>query len=164
MSIDFNADEIFEMAEQIERNGAKFYQRAAQGMEEPSRQQLLLQLAAMEAEHEKIFSSMRAGLSREEEGGMVFDPEDQTGQYLRAMADGKIFDMRADPAEGLTGRETLEDILRTAIAMEKDSVVFYLGMKAMVPEGAGKDKIDLIIKEELSHIGTLSMELASVNQ
>ena len=25
MSYDFNADEVFEMAEQMERNGAKFY-------------------------------------------------------------------------------------------------------------------------------------------
>ncbi len=27
----FNADEIFEIAEQIERNGAAFYRRAAEG-------------------------------------------------------------------------------------------------------------------------------------
>ena len=31
MSVDFNADEIFEMAEQIERNGVKFYNKAAKG-------------------------------------------------------------------------------------------------------------------------------------
>ena len=30
MSIVFNADEILEMAEQIERNGAKFYRRASE--------------------------------------------------------------------------------------------------------------------------------------
>ena len=29
MSITFNADEIFEIAEQIERNGARFYREAA---------------------------------------------------------------------------------------------------------------------------------------
>lgn len=31
MSFNFNADEIFEMAEEIERNGAKFYRKAAEG-------------------------------------------------------------------------------------------------------------------------------------
>ena len=30
MGWDFNADEIFEMAEQIERNGAKYYRNAAE--------------------------------------------------------------------------------------------------------------------------------------
>jgi len=29
MSYDFNADEVFEMAEQIERNGVRFYREAA---------------------------------------------------------------------------------------------------------------------------------------
>ena len=32
MSYDFNADEIFEIAEQIERNGAKFYRNAAESI------------------------------------------------------------------------------------------------------------------------------------
>ena len=32
MSYDFNADEIFEIAEQIERNGAKFYRTAAESV------------------------------------------------------------------------------------------------------------------------------------
>ena len=31
MAITFSADEIFEMAEQIERNGAKYYRQAAKG-------------------------------------------------------------------------------------------------------------------------------------
>jgi len=30
MPIPFNADEVFEMAEQIERNGARFYRAAAE--------------------------------------------------------------------------------------------------------------------------------------
>ena len=30
MGIDFNADEVFEIAEQIERNGAKFYRNFPQ--------------------------------------------------------------------------------------------------------------------------------------
>ena len=30
MGIDFNADEVFEIAEQIERNGAKFYRNVAE--------------------------------------------------------------------------------------------------------------------------------------
>ena len=30
MGITFNANEVFEMAEEIERNGAKFYRQAAE--------------------------------------------------------------------------------------------------------------------------------------
>ena len=56
----------------------------------------------------------------------------------------------------------MEDILRTAIEKEKDSIVFYLVIKEMVKEGWCRDRIYGIIKEEMSHIGALSMELAAL--
>lgn len=167
MSIRFNADEIFEMAEQIERNGAKFYRQVAEHAATTGGRQLLLYLAGMEDKHERIFAAMRADMLKQ--GGMatvdpVFDPEGQAALYLRAMADGHVFDMRVDPSERLTGEETMEDVLQTAIGLEKDSIVFYLGMKEMVPKKLGKDKIDDIIKEEMSHITMLSKELAALKK
>jgi rubrerythrin len=59
---------------------------------------------------------------------------------------------------------SLEAILKEAITAEKDSIVFYLGMKDMVADGAGKAKIDVIIKEEMGHIRQLSRELAALKQ
>jgi len=163
MSINFNADEIFEMAEQIERNGAKFYRKAAKNADSAGTRQVLLELAAMEDDHEKTFASMRVELSAEERTPLTFDPEGEAARYLQAMADGYVFDLRSDPSELITGKETLTDILRTAIGLEKDSIVFYLGIRDMVPERLGKDKINDIIKQEMSHITILSKKLASLN-
>ncbi len=163
MSIHFNADEIYRIAEEIERNGAKFYRKVASDAEEPGTKPLMLELAAMEDEHEKTFASMRAELSPQERTATVFDPQDEAGMYLQAMADGYVFDVRADPSELLTGQETIQDVLKTAIGLEKDSIVFYLGIREMVPERFGKDRISAIIKEEMGHITTLSNKLASLN-
>ena len=55
----FNVDEIFEMAEHIERNGAKFYRQAADIVATLQGKELLLGLAAMEDEHEKTYAEMR---------------------------------------------------------------------------------------------------------
>ncbi len=63
---DFNADEIFEMAEQLERNGSKFYRTAAETVTLPEESALLLKLAAMEDEHEKTFQRMRSELGDQE--------------------------------------------------------------------------------------------------
>ena len=52
--------------------------------------------------------------------------------------------------------DDFKQILRSAIQAEKDSIVLYLGMKEMVPQKAGKDKIDAIIKEEMGHIRILA--------
>ncbi len=162
MSIYFNADEIFQMAEQIERNGSAFYRRAASLAARSATAQFLLKLAAMEAEHEKIFARMRADLSEAERAAPVADPEDQASLYLRAWADGHVFDVRSSPAERLQGKERVEDILQTAIGLEKDSIVFYLGMKEAIPQKLGQSKIDGIIKEEMGHIASLSRELETL--
>jgi len=157
----FNADEIFGIAEQVERNGATFYRRAAQETTDSGTREKLLDLAAMEEEHQRIFAAMRADLSPEEQEPTIPDPWGEAALYLRGIADGHVFDVRTDPAEKLTGKETREDILRTAIGLEKDSIILYLGMREMVPERLGKGRIDAIIKEEMSHIATLSNQLAS---
>ena len=163
MGIVFNADEIFEMAEQIERNGAAFYRKAAESAEAEESSKWLLDLAAMEDEHEEAFAAMRAELAESERGEAVYDPYDEGVLYLRAFADGHVFDTKANPADRLTGQETMEDVINTAIGLEKDSIVFYLGLRGMVPESLGKDRIDDIVKQEMGHITALSQRLAELN-
>jgi len=60
MSIDFNADEVFEIAEQIERNGAKFYRTVAENVTDADKRKILINLAEMEDEHEQTFKTMRS--------------------------------------------------------------------------------------------------------
>ena len=163
MSIEFNADEILEMAEHIERNGARFYRKAAELVEEAAIRKLLEDLAAWEDGHERAFVTMRADLAAHESEPQVFDPEHEISMYLRAMADGHVFDARVDPTDTLTGRESAEDILRMAIGQEKDSIVFYTGLKEMISQTAGKERIEAIIKEEMGHIGFLNREIAALN-
>lgn len=158
MTYDFNADEIFEMAEQIERNGAFFYRRSAESITDPAGKKLLLDLAAMEDEHEKIFADLRAGLSEKEKFTTLFDPEGETALYLRALADTRVF------FEKKIDMSSMEEILKEAILAEKDSIVFYLGMKEMVPVNSGKTKIDAIIKEEMAHIKLLSSKIVALKK
>ena len=53
MTQQFNADETFEIAEQIERNGAEFYKKAADLAPDDAARDLFLELTAMEERHEK---------------------------------------------------------------------------------------------------------------
>ncbi len=162
MGITFNALEILEMAEQIERNGVKFYRKAAQTVSDRQMRQLFEGLADMEAEHEKIFAGMRKQLSEESQATRVFDPENEMALYLQAMADGHVFDLRRDPSELLKGTQSVRDILKLAISAEKDSIVFYLGLKDFVSVKAGKDKVEAVIKEEMGHIAVLNQKLSAL--
>lgn len=161
MSITFNADEVFEMAEEIERNGAKFYRDAVEKTSDKSTKQMLLDMAAMEDGHLKTFQEMREQLSGKEKEPMVFDPENEAAMYLRAIADSRGSEGRISPTQTLTGNETINEILQIAINSEKDSVVFYTSLKSSVPVRAGSDRVEAIIKEEIGHINILKQRLAA---
>ena len=153
---DFTADDVFEMAVQLERNGAKFYQDAAQHTDNLEYKKLLKGLSQMEVEHEKIFVKLRSELSENEKASTVFDPQNESVLYLRALADTKVF------FEKEIDFSSKKSVLKAAMLTEKDSIVFYLGMKEMVPEKYGKDQLDKIIKEEMGHIKILAKELKAL--
>jgi rubrerythrin len=149
----FNADEIFTMAEQIERNGARFYRRAAENF--PAVREQLILLAEMEDQHLATFEQMHTNYDERDIKENMFDPEGQAAAYLSAMADDHVVDVKKDPTEALRGKATLEEILQVAIGLEKDSIIFYVGMKDFVPAELGKDEVERIIREEMQHIALI---------
>jgi len=162
MGITFNADEIFEMAEEIERNGARFYRQAAENSSDKQTKQMLLALAAMEDDHLDTFEKMRKELSGQEKGWTTFDPDNQSALYLQTMADARGYEGKITPEKELTGKETPKEIIEIAVNSENESVVFYLGLKELVPAKAGRDKIEKIIMEEINHITVLLKRLRSM--
>ncbi|MDH4202767.1 MAG: ferritin family protein [Phycisphaerae bacterium] len=162
MSITFNADEIFEMAEQIEGNGAKFYHEAAGNTPDADVKEMLLGLATMEEGHQKTFAEMRKELSAEEKESNTFDPNNEVVQYLQTMADFHGTEGKVSPTEKLTGNESLREILEIAIQAEKNSIAFYVGIKDMVSSKAGKNKVQAIIIEEMAHVSTIGGKLQAL--
>jgi rubrerythrin len=156
MAYNFNADEIFKMAEEIEQNGAAFYKEASKNVSDGHYKKLLSDLSAMELEHYNTFSSMHSSLSDREKESTVFDPMDESVLYLKALADTQVFYKKQ------IDTSSIKSILMNAIGMEKDSIVFYVGIKDLVPERLGKNKIDNIINEEKKHIHMLAKELTAL--
>jgi rubrerythrin len=155
----FHPGEIFAMAQEIERQGAQFYRKASEKAALADMRALLLELAAMEDDHEKTFASLKAELPLQE--GREAPQDEEAAQYLQAWADGHVFDPKTAPSQQLTGKETKEEILGMAIGLEKDSIAFYVGIKQAIPPEWGQAKIDTIIKEEMGHIRLLDHKLTS---
>jgi rubrerythrin len=162
MPVTFNADEVFEMAEQIERNAAKFYQEAATKTSERQIKDVFLRLAAMEDTHLRTFQQMRTTLSDQEKGGTTFDPEGEASLYLQAMADDRGFEGMRGRNVKLTGKESTRELLEIAINAERNSILYYVGLKEMVPTEVGRDKVETIIREEVSHAADLRRQLATL--
>ena len=153
MPDEFNANEIFEIAIKIEQNGGIFYRDAAKQVQGEKQKNFLLELAKMEDDHEATFTRMQNALKDEEKVSMTFDPDDEALLYLKALADTRVFSGQEKPDN------SFKNILSCAIQAEKDSIAFYLGMKALVPAKSGQSKIDAIIKEEMNHIRLLAGKL-----
>jgi len=158
VTVRFNAAEIFEIAEQIERNGAKFYRKAATMFSDPDICKLFVRLAEWEAEHEKTFAEMRNRILASNVAPTSFRPE-ETLPDPKVMAGLAVFGIRAEPREELNGRENRVDILRRAVEKEKDSIVFYDGLKDFLSDATDREQVDRIIAEEMQHVRTLGESL-----
>jgi rubrerythrin len=158
MAVTINAFEALEIAERIEQNGAKFYRRAAEIFDDPGVCALLLRLAAWENEHEKTFVTMKKQIVGSHNESTSFRPG-ETLPDPRVMAALAVFGIRAEPTEVLDGKETQTDILRQAVEREKDSIVFYSGLKDFLSDPADGGQIDRIILEEMQHIRILHESL-----
>ncbi|MGD1041736.1 MAG: ferritin family protein [Sedimentisphaerales bacterium] len=158
MAIGFNLDEIFEMAEQIEKNGANFYREAAKKVSDRKTRDMFISLAGMEDGHFKIFQEMRKQLDASGKEPTSFDPDNEAAFYLQAMAASHGVEGKKDRTTKFTGKETIKEVFETAVNAEKLSIVFYSGLKKFVSSD-GKGKIDAIISEEFNHLSILYMQL-----
>ena len=80
------------------------------------------------------------------------EPSEQQISYLQAMADRAVFKPGA-PASIKKQQETgLAGVIAAAIENEKDSIVFYVGLRELVPARLGREKINAVIDEEFKHI------------
>lgn len=149
MPTKLTADEILQMAQRMETKGARFYRKAAKL--HVAGRELLNRIAEQEDEHYAIFEKMRKTLapSEKSEGG---DPYGDVQPYLDGMVDELSIQMNKNPEDTLTGREPLADILRAAIHMEKEAILFYVGLRQGQIPPALRQRLDDIIHEEMKHI------------
>lgn len=164
MGFDFNICEIFDIAELIERNGERFYRTIAERFKGSDTREVLLELAGWEKKYADSLASIRKGFSEEQCPSTVFDPENKDSLYLRAMADEHVFDIKKDVAGQLTGQESKADVLKMAVELEKDAVVFYLALKGFIKTKSQQDKVDYIIEEKMNHIAVLNRELENLGK
>ena len=157
----FTRNQFFEIAIQLERNGAAFYEKAAASDALCAVRVVLLELVEMEKEHEKTFMELRERSLDSEEARRWNDPKSPAVQYMRNFAQGKVFDLTQDLCQYLTPGATREQLLRFAIERERDTIAFFTGLTDTMPGSySGSRKVEKIIKEEMEHVNLLAADLA----
>jgi rubrerythrin len=156
MSIQFDAETIFEIGIQIEKNGRAFYLEAAKKSVDQTIAAFFTELADWEKGHIVLFETLKAELPDTMRDDTLFDPENEMAAYLQAAADSHVFAASIDVVNLVAQCHTSVEALDLALRFEKDSVVYYTTLKQVVADHRGKDQIETLIQEELNHIVILN--------
>ncbi|MFH1716972.1 MAG: ferritin family protein [Planctomycetota bacterium] len=159
METKFNVFEILEIAEKIERNGAKFYLKTAELLDDPEVRDTCYRLATWKARHEKILAQRRKRFSEKTGEFGTFDPDNYVLSNPHVMAGLAVFATKPGSLRGPLGHENRQEIFKDAIRRAREAIVFYRGLKDFARDPASKDTIDRIIKEENRHIRLLTEQL-----
>jgi rubrerythrin len=156
MAAGLSLDDLFRIAERVENRGAQFYRLVAESCADSAGQKIFEGLAQMEAEHEEVFAGIRKHVLKLE-GQRGLAP--QAGARFRIVFDVVLGGLMKDLQGRFRGKTSSGDILREAIAFEKDTIVFLAELGNTIDDPADRKKIQLILREELAHVFTLSAQL-----
>jgi rubrerythrin len=147
--------EALRAAVRVEENGALFYRKAAAGSPDPAAARAFSKLAEMEEEHRGYFSALSLELEQRE-GLFLSDPKGQFAASVRELADTGVFGLAGEPADFFGRKHSTREAIKFAIGVEKDSVIFYLGLQEAMADSEESVKVGGIIKEELRHLAILA--------
>lgn len=141
----FSIREVIEQAVQTEKLGYQFYTDMAERFKEnKGLEKLFTTLADKEIEHEKTFSGLLEIIGDVEPEGW-----EDVSQYMRAIVESEFFLGKNKSLPSMENIYTVEDAVNFAIGFEKETLLYFYGIKEAVKE---KDVVDEIINEEKSHI------------
>jgi rubrerythrin len=141
----FAASEIVELGIQIETNGRDFYNTLVKQTKNKKATDIFQYLAGEEEKHIAVFQKILDETEKYEPPKIYAD---EYLAYMNALASEYIFTRKGQGE--LIAKKIKSDLeaVDTGIKFEKDSIIFYEGIKKAVPEYDHKIIEELIHQEE----------------
>jgi len=152
----FTASEVVQIGIRIEENGRDFYNTLISQSKNNRAKEVFKFLASEEKKHIKVFQGILEKTQEYEPQGL---DSDKYFTYMNSLAAEHIFTGKDKGSEIAKSIKTDKEAVQKGIGFEEDSIVFYEGMKKVVPDFDLK-VIDELITQEQSHLKQL-LELKS---
>ena len=149
----FNLGDITDLAVRLEKNGENTYRKAMKDVSDPHLLSVLNQLAMDELEHVKWFEDLR-----ERVGPKGIEPElDEMGKMMlqNILGDQAFSISEAD----FSKIENVKELLELSIEFEKDTILFYELILAVIEDEKTIEGLNAIIEEENRHVSVLTESL-----
>ena len=148
MKVNLDADEVIKIAVSIEINGENNYREAAAKATDLKLADLFNELADMEKDHARYFSSMlKSGQLNNEE--LVEVADEDRAKKIADMISKEIFGQLP------TKVDDLKAMFEYALTTENLTIEFYTTLKEVFPKLIKESEIDLIIEEEENHVSSI---------
>lgn len=147
----FAGSEIVELGIQIERNGRDFYSALVKKSKNQKAADVFKYLSAEEEKHIQVFQEILNKAEKYEPAGL---DADEYFAYMNALASEYVFTKKDKGEEAAKNIKSDLGAVNMGIGFEKDSIIFYQGIKKVVPEYDVKI-VDELIKQEESHLKQL---------
>ncbi len=144
-------EDVFQFAVDVEEQGQRFYDAGSAQAEKDEVKDLFTWLAKEEMKHAKRFLKFQKSYSRKKKS---FQADARLDGLLNTYMRGMIFSDLAGLKEvlGRKDRSPMLSLVRAAMDVETNSILFYEEMKSLLAEEETKDALSKIVKEEQGHL------------
>lgn len=147
----FSGSEIAEVGVQIEKNGKDFYDELTKKSKNQKAKKIFNYLSGEEEKHIKVFKKILDAVQKYEPSELY--PSEYFA-YMNTLASEHIFTQENKGAEIAKKTKGDKEAIELGIGFEKDSIVFYEGMKKVIPE-SGHKLVENLIAQEQDHLTQL---------
>ncbi len=165
-SVEFNAEELMELAIQIEKNGKAYFTAMAEKSDNPKVKEIFEFLCREEQSHLEHFIAIRNKLIASKQDNFEIASEYDTPDmhaYLNAMFDGRVFPNLVAHDELALEIKDDEQAIYHAIGFEKDTVLFFSEILELIgPDDENHPLIKELIRQEKIHIARLYTLLGQI--
>jgi len=145
----FHINDIVKFAIEKEEESYELYSKLFQESKDTQLKALFQKLASEEQKHKSFYEFLMT-VVKSSSVGDAKEPEDFKN-YMQEL----ISSSRSTPPVSTVNLSNMEAAIQYAIAREKDSILFYTGLKQYLPEKE-RASVNEIIKEEAKHVAILS--------
>ncbi|HAA02852.1 MAG TPA: hypothetical protein DCZ69_01450 [Syntrophobacteraceae bacterium] len=145
----FLAQEVFDLAIRLERNGESCYRHLAGLITEDKTKSVLQWLADQEAQHAVFFTHLKANCT---DKGQAKPTEAPSGLNLADFIGDRALSLEEVDVLALTDPSR---IFQVALGFERDTILFFDMLRAFIDDDHAAAQLEAVVAEERRHIQLL---------
>lgn len=153
----FTGSEIVKVGIKIEENGRDFYNALINKFKGNDSVEVYKYLAGEEEKHIAAFKGI---LEKQEKSEQTESYSGEYLDYMKVLADSLVFTQERKGEEVAKSVNSDKEAIQLGINFEKDSIIFYEGMKKVM-QGRDLEAIEALVEQERQHLKKL-IELKKV--